>query len=84
MAAQELIWREMGVENVWWTDKKEGGNTLNIESYKSEIMNLVNKYEISPEFDFKDKYIVGDELSLNDKNNVLNGYELLGNADIKI
>ena len=84
MAAQELIWREMGVENVWWTDKKEGGNTLNIESYKSEIMNLVNKYEISPEFDFKNKYIVGDELSLNDKNNVLNGYELLGNADIKI
>ena len=84
MAAQELIWREMGVENVWWTDAKEGGNNLNIDYYKNEILRLVNNYEITPEFDFKSEYIVGDEFSINDKNNVLDGYELINNDSINI
>lgn len=84
MAAQELIWREMGVENVWWTDSKEGGNILNINSYKDKIINLINRYEVNPLFDFKDKYIVGDEVTLEDKNNVLNGYEVSGNNYVTI
>ena len=60
MAAQELIWRLLGVENVWWTDSKEGGNTFNIEYYKNEILKLVDNYEVAPSFDIKDNYIVGD------------------------
>lgn len=84
MAAQELIWREMGVENVWWTDAKSGGNNLNIDYYKNEILRLVNNYETTPEFDFKNEYMVGDEFSINDKNNVLNGYELINNDNVSI
>lgn len=75
MATQELIWRLMGVENVWWTDSKFGGNIINIEAYKNEILSLVNSYEISPKFNFRDKYIVGDEIILEDLNHVLDGYE---------
>lgn len=84
MAAQELIWREMGVGSVWWTDAKVGGNNLNIDYYKNEILRLVNNYEIAPEFDFKDKYMVGDEFSISDKNNVLDGYELINNESVSI
>lgn len=77
MATQELIWRMMGVDNVWWTDQKEGGNTYNLDSYKNEIMTLVNNYEKSPSFNFKSNYLVGDEITIEDNNNILNGYESL-------
>ena len=84
MAAQELIWRLMGVENVLWTDAKIGGNIINIDYYKNIIMDLVNRYEISPKFDFKNHYIVGDEIRLDDKNNVLQDYEVVNNKDVSI
>ncbi len=84
MAAQELIWREMGVSNVWWTDKKDGGNVINIDYYKNEILNLVNDYEIAPSFDFKKEYMVGDSFSITDKNNVLEGYEVVNNPNVSI
>lgn len=84
MATQELIWRLMGVENVWWTDAKEGGNTLNVESYKNEIMELVNNYEINPSFTFSKEYIIGDEVKIEDKNKVLQEYEVVGNPDVSI
>lgn len=84
MATQELVWRLMGVENVWWTDSKYGGNVLNIESYKNEILSLVDSYEISPKFNFKDKYVVGDEITLQDVNNVLSEYEIVENKNVSI
>ena len=84
MATQELIWRFMGVENVWWTDQKYGGNTYNLEPYKNEILSLVNKYEIAPNFSFEEEYMVGGEVVLEDNNKVLEGYEVLNNNDVKI
>lgn len=84
MAAQELIWREMGVGNVWWSDAKEGGNIFNIDYYKNEILRLVNNYETTPSFDFKNEYMVGDEFQINDDNNVLEGYEVINNDYVRI
>lgn len=84
MATQELIWREMGVGSVWWTDAKVGGNNLNIDYYKNEILRLVNNYEVAPAFDFKKEYMVGDEFSIIDKNNVLGEYELINNESVSI
>lgn len=84
MAAQELIWREMGVSNVWWTDKKDGGNVINIDYYKNEILRLVNNYEVAPSFDFKKEYMVGDEFSISDKNNVLEDYEVAQGKNVNI
>ena len=83
MATQELIWRFMGVDDVWWTDQKTGGNTFNIENEKNEIMRLVNNYEKAPSFSMKNEYIVSDNISLNDNNNILNEYEIeSGNVNI--
>ena len=82
MATQELIWRYMGVENVWWTDKKVGGNIINIDSYKNEILRLVNLYDVTPSFNFKEEYMVGDEIILPDNNNVLNGYDVFQNQNV--
>ena len=74
MATQELIWELMGYSNVWWTD--DYGNEINIEYYKNDILRLVNNYEIAPLFNFSDTYIVGDEIIVNDNNNILYEYEL--------
>ena len=41
----------MGVENVWWIDSKYGGNKIDIERYKHDILSLVDKYEVVPSFD---------------------------------
>lgn len=84
MATQELIWREMGVENVWWSDSKYGGIVFDIESYKRDILKSVDEYEIAPKFNFKDKYIVGDEISLRDINETVYNYDVIGNDDVYI
>lgn len=84
MAAQELIWRLRGIPDVWWSDSKSGGNIINIDYYKNEILKLVDRYEVAPKFNLKSKYIVGDELLLEDFNNVISGYELIGNNDVSI
>lgn len=72
----------MGVENVWWTDKKVGGNIINIDSYKNEILRLVNLYDVTPSFNFKEEYMVGDEIILPDNNKVLNGYDVFQNQNV--
>ncbi len=81
MAAQELIWRERGVQDVWWSDAKSGGNVINVDEYKDDILRLVNAYETAPKFSFKDKYIVGDEVKLQDENGVLGGYYVSSSND---
>ena len=76
MATQELIWRLMGVENVWWTDKKYAGNILNVDKEKEEILKLVNNYEVAPLFEFNKKYMVGDKVTKTDLMKVLDDYEV--------
>lgn len=76
MAAQELIWRHMGAKEVYWSWDKYGNDIINIDYYKNEILSLVDSYEVTPNFKFRSKYIVGDEVTLEDKNNVLSGYEV--------
>lgn len=84
MAAQELIWRHMGVNEVYWSSDKAGNNIINIDYYKNQILGLVDSYEITPNFNFRSKYIVGDEVTLEDKNNVLSGYEVSKNNNVSI
>ena len=79
MATQELIWELMGYSSVWWTDDYE--NEINIEYYKNDILRLVNNYEKAPSFNFSDKYIVGEEIVINDDNNILSEYELERNYE---
>ncbi len=84
MAAQELIWRLMGVSDVWWTDAKYNGNIINVDYYKNEILKLVDSYEVAPKINLKKTYIVGDEVILEDLNNSLNDFDVVGNNDVSI
>lgn len=80
MAAQELIWEMFGVPDAYWTTSS--GEVINIDSYKNEILNLVNNYEVAPSFDFKDEYIIDEDIVLNDNNVVLDEYELISDKNI--
>lgn len=83
MATQELIWREIGITNVNYTTRKNfEGNIINIDMYKNEIIDLVNKHYVKPSFDnINLKEVIGDTVILEDKNNVLNQYEIINNYD---
>lgn len=76
MAAQKLIWLEMGAESVKYTYDREGNNLIDISKYENDILNEVNNYDKTPIFDIKDKYMVGDTVKLKSKNMKLDGYEL--------
>lgn len=83
MAAQELIWRRQGVQDVLWTDAKEGGNVIDISFYKNKILEKVNKHHIKPEFNLKESYLMGSTVILEDKNNILPEYKRIsGNATL--
>ncbi len=84
MAAQELIWESMGVEEVWFSDNKFGGNIYDINKEKQEILDLVRGYETIPKFNIKKEYMIGDEIALKDENNVLDKYELVNNNNVSL
>lgn len=79
IAAQELIWRAINpnLEITWTTEKNMGGSIIDVSSQKEEIENLVQKHSLKPSFLIdKIEGYVGEEIILNDDNNVLQNYEL--------
>ena len=85
LAAQKLIWLETGAQSVKYTYDREGNNVVDISKEEMEIIGYVNSYNRTPKFDFESKYLVGDEVTLEDKNNVLKDYELYNaKTDVKI
>ena len=45
MAAQELIWEYLNNIDITWTNEEDiNGNKINIDTYKNEIKNLIQKY----------------------------------------
>lgn len=78
MAAQELIWeRILGGDYVYWTTEIDGnGNRINIDSYKDEIINNINRYYLKPSFD--NKYFslpFFDTDKIYDSNNIFDTYD---------
>ena len=76
IATQELIWRAIkDVEITWTTAKNNGGNIINIEKEKEEILNLVQKHSITPSFtnEIISGY-VGETIEIKDENNVLSSF----------
>ncbi len=86
MATQELIWRYLTSEHVYFTTKANyQGDIIDIEKYKNEILNLVNNHNTKPSFD---NLIIEKQqnelITLIDSNNVLNSYKITeGQATIK-
>lgn len=82
MASQELIWRRITNQNVYWTTKSVAtGDIINIDSYKNEIISLINNYDKKPSFD--NNYIKGnyrDTIVLNDNNNVLSSFNIINDS----
>lgn len=82
MASQELIWRRITNQNVYWTTKSvTKGDIINIDSYKNEIISLINNYNKKPSFD--NNYINGnyrDTIVLSDNNNVLSSYNIINDS----
>ena len=76
MATQELIWRETGISDMYWVDDLTTYNVINIENEKNEILRLVEEHKKTPLFDIEDSYVIGDTITLEDKNNVLSEYEV--------
>ena len=85
MAAQKLIWLEMGASSVKYTSDREGNSIIDTTWYENEILKMVNNHNRLPEFNFDNYYLVGDEVVLSDNNNVLKNYEVIkskGNVTI--
>ena len=79
IAAQELIWKKIKPDiNVTWTTEKDlGGNIIDISKEKEEILKLVNNHSLLPSFSlgyFTD--YISNEIVLEDKNNVLDYYDI--------
>lgn len=78
MAAQEMIWEKVSNREVYWTqDYTIDGQPINIDSYKNEITNLINKHNVLPSMDYQNfKVLTGKTKVLEDTNNVLSEYEI--------
>lgn len=80
LAAQELIWEELGEDVFFTTGINNTLDLIDIEKEKLEIINLVNSYYTKPSFDGQ---VVSDvffnTVSLIDSNNVLENYEVVSN-----
>ncbi len=82
LAAQELIWEKVrDVEVKFTTEDNGGGSEINIDKEKTEIINLVNNFSKTPDFGVdKIEGNIGDEFTVNDKNNILSEYDVIYNG----
>ena len=83
MAAQELIWKVVKPLNATWsTEKRGGGQIINLEAEKNEIERLISNYSIKPSFNGKTiEAVVGDTISLNDNNNALSRFDIYSSGN---
>jgi hypothetical protein len=86
MASQELIWEHVSSYDIFWTTgAKVTGDTINIDSYKNEILELVKNHDKKPSYD-GNNYVgkEGINMSLSDNNRVINDFEVKNDSNVKI
>lgn len=78
MAAQELIWKVVKpLSATWSTQKRGGGQIINIEAEKDEIERLISNHSTKPDFNNKTiNGVIGDTITLVDSNNVLSEFSV--------
>lgn len=85
MAAQQLIWEKARNVETKYTTERGGGNEIDLSKEKSEILSLVNSYGSLPSFASESiEANMGDEVILNDTNNVLNQFRIEYNGKNKV
>lgn len=80
MAAQELIWNNISDDYVEWVIKMTPSSIVDISKEKNEIMSLINNHYQKPSFDNKEiQFVLGEELIIEDNNNILDRYVTTSN-----
>ena len=80
LATQELIWEYLSGDEIYWVNGESyDASRIDVESMKDEILYLVNRHNIKPQFDYVD-INYGNSVTLSDNNNILDQYEVI---DIK-
>lgn len=75
MAAQELIWNRMCSTYPNWVINLDSSNIIDISKEKKEILTLKTSHYTKPSFDNKEiEYTIGEELIIEDTNNVLDRF----------
>lgn len=79
-ATQAMIWETVKGGNTkvtFFTQRFGEGNELDISKEKGEIEKLISNHKVKPSFDSKEfSALVGEQLVLNDSNDVLSNYNI--------
>ena len=85
IATQDLIWRLSPDEAIKWTTGGEYGEEIDISKEKNEIIDLINKHNVLPEFNNSINEVkVNERKEFIDKNNVLSNYDIEYSSDIEV
>ena len=85
IATQDLIWRFYSSADIKWTKGGEYGEEIDISKEKNEILDLISKHNILPEFnDSINEVKVNETKEFVDSNNVLNNYDIEYSGDIEV
>lgn len=76
---QYMIWQVMpNGYNIYFTDKLDGKKITKYSKEINEIEDLIDKHNVVPDFGISNLDIkLGEEIRLNDKNNVLSKYKVI-------
>ena len=79
LVTQYLIWNELNLDKLYFSDSN--GNRVDIYTDEiNEINNLIDEYNILPDFDIDSRYDANETYILDDKNNVLDKYTIHSSA----
>ena len=85
---QYMIWQIVpNGYNIYFTDKLDGKKITKYSKEINEIENLIDKHNVVPDFGISNLDIkLGEEIRLNDKNNVLSKYKVIvsDKIDVKV
>ena len=86
LATQELIWEKVKNVSAKFTTSANGtGSEIDLTKEKNEILALAKKYDTKPDFGTdKIEGNIGDTITLSDKNNVLDGYDIVYSGNHKV
>ena len=85
IATQDLIWRLYMHDEIRWTTGGEFGEEIDISKEKNEILKLINKHNVLPDFnDSINEVKVNETKEFIDNNNVLDNYDLEYSDNIEV
>ena len=85
IATQGLIWRLSPDEEIRWTTGGEYGTPIDITKEKNEILSLISKHNVLPEFNNSiNELKVNERKEFIDNNGVLNNYDLEYPDDLEV